>query len=297
MSGAEARTTPSAARAAALDRRARRGHGRGARRARAHRARLCARAPQRGSPRAGCSAASAPLRGEPALYTVTRAGPAGLRRCSGSSRRASSAGERRPRDRLRLGGRRARARATRTTPSSASPSCGGSSAGGARRSRACGFVAGRARRARCTGPTSCSCPRARAPAPAIAVEVELTVKAPRAPAAICRAWARCAARRRRPLPRGAARCERAAASGRIAAARAGDRVAVVAARRCSDAAADAPAARRASREPSQAVPSLRRGGRTTEQRRQRDVLFTINRVVLVGRLTRDPELRALPSGT
>jgi single-strand DNA-binding protein len=28
-----------------------------------------------------------------------------------------------------------------------------------------------------------------------------------------------------------------------------------------------------------------------------DHMFTINRVVLVGRLTRDPELRALPSGT
>src|ERR1700736_560922 len=28
-----------------------------------------------------------------------------------------------------------------------------------------------------------------------------------------------------------------------------------------------------------------------------DHMFTINRVVLIGRLTRDPELRALPSGT
>src|ERR1700730_12110871 len=42
--------------------------------------------------------------------------------------------------------------------------------------------------------------------------------------------------------------------------------------------------------------SLLDGGQTTKQRR-RSMAYSINRVVLVGRLTRDPELRGLPSGT
>src|SRR5580700_7552644 len=43
--------------------------------------------------------------------------------------------------------------------------------------------------------------------------------------------------------------------------------------------------------------SLRPGGQPSSNGDQRMSYFTINRVVLVGRLTRDPELRGLPSGT
>src|SRR5436305_14974116 len=56
--------------------------------------------------------------------------------------------------------------------------------------------------------------------------------------------------------------------------------------------------RRGHREPSQAARSLRAGDQTTEKMESTEMSnFAINRVVLVGRLTRDPEVRALPSGT
>src|SRR5271166_5020489 len=51
-----------------------------------------------------------------------------------------------------------------------------------------------------------------------------------------------------------------------------------------------------SSEPSQARGRFFGGGSTIDERRPKMSSFTINRVVLIGRLTKDPELRVLPSG-
>jgi hypothetical protein len=90
----------------------------------------------------------------------------------------------------------------------------------------------------------------------IAVEVELTIKAPRRLADICRAWARSrlvAGVLYLAVPEVEGAVERA-----LAAAHAGERVVLVP----LEALPDAPVPSRAAREPSQAIPSFPRGGST-----------------------------------
>ena len=128
----------------------------------------------------------------------------------------------------------------------------------------------------------------------VAVEVELTVKAPRRLLEICRAWARCR------IVDGVITSRRQASSARWRAHWS----------RCRPAGTSwSCRCRRSNR---QVTP--RRPTAAAENRRRRTVCsfagikhakrrpaimssFNVNRVVLVGRLTRDPELRALPSGS
>ncbi len=122
----------------------------------------------------------------------------------------------------------------------------------------------------------------------VAVEVELTVKAPRRLADICRAWARCrcvAGVLYLASPEVEAPLARA-----IERAHAGDRVLVGSPRRI--------AGRWWSDSENRHRPGVGcRTGVSKRSRRASMSYFTINRVILIGRLTRDPETRSLPSGT
>ena len=130
----------------------------------------------------------------------------------------------------------------------------------------------------------------------VAVEVELTVKAPRRLLEICRAWARCRVVDG-VIYLATPGVERALARA-LGSVHAGTHVVVVPLSTLEDARAGlAPSTAGSGRgEPSQENRMFIRGDQTCETEASDHVQAHFNRVVLVGRLTRDPEMRALPSG-